>query len=499
MPKFTHLHLHTKYSKADGAIMIPALAKKLKALGMDSCAITDHGVLSGVVEFYNVMKANGIKPIMGYESYTAPDGHHLILLAKNNNGYKNLMRICSLENIDGFKKAGKFARGYLDLDEVAKQGLGVGIIAMTACLGGTTSQSIMEGDMPKAKAYLVKLKNMFEEVYVELQDNTTKDQAMVNMQLIILARDTNLPLVLTKDAHYLNKEDWEAHDALLAKQINKPVDDPTRWRFPGGPDYFVASTEEMWKFVMDNNIPYEAFNNTTTIASKCNVNLFKDGNNEGFYGKSLFPDFPGVPVGYTQDTYLRRLAMDGLIDFIATRPQGYAMNIKQYIERLNYELGVICSMGYSGYFLILWDLMKYCKDYRDVTHPNGIGTGTGRGSGVGSLVCRSLEITKIDPIKFNLLFERFLNPERDSIPDVDVDVSDEDRAMTIQYLEGRYGSERVGQIITFTTMKVGGGFRDLMRLKGLSKKEQDEVCKHIPAMFPDQSGTDLTTLLDIYS
>lgn len=422
--EFVHLHLHTKYSVRDGAILIDQLAQKCVDSGMPACATTDHGNGYSLVEFYEEMTAKNIKPILGYESYTAPNSEHLVLLAKDNAGYANLLRIISYENQEGFVKSGRFAKGNLDLDWVAKNNLGKGIIAMTACLGGTVSKRLLDGQPVEAKAYVNKIKNIFDEVYIELQDNTTKDQAFINMQLQQLALDINLPLVLTKDAHYLNKEDYEAHDALLAMQVNKPIDDPNRWRFPGGADYYVATPDEMRTVVSNNNIPEEAYNNTLEIAKKCNVVLFdkkdKNGNviEKGYYGKSLFPDFP-VPNGYTQESYLERLSMEGLIEFVLSRPNNYKMDILKYLKRLNYELEIINDMGYAGYFLILWDLMKYCKDFRDSEHPNGIGTGTGRGSGVGSLTCRSLNITKVDPLKYNLLFERFLNPERDSIPDVD--------------------------------------------------------------------------------
>ena len=500
--QFVHLHLHTKYSVRDGAIMIDELAQKCANNNMPACATTDHGNGYSLVEFYEEMTSKGIKPILGYESYTAPNSEHLVLLAKNNDGYANLLRIISYENQEGFTKGGRFAKGNLDLDWVAKMGLGKDIIAMTACLGGTVSKNLLNKKPNDAKNYLYKIKNIFDDVYIELQDNTTKDQAFINLELQQLAQDTNLPLVLTKDAHYLNKEDYEAHDALLAMQVNKPIDDPNRWRFPGGADYYVATPDEMRVFVLNNNIPHEAYNNTLEIANKCNVVLFdkKDdqGNvvEKGFYGDSLFPDYP-VPNGYTQESYLERLAMEGLIEFVLGRPNNYRMDIQKYLERLNYELKIINDMGYAGYFLILWDFMKFCKDYRDPEHPRGIGTGTGRGSGVGSLVCRSLNITKVDPIKYELLFERFLNPERDSIPDVDLDVADLDRHLVIEYLKNKWGIDRVAQIVTFGTVKVGGGTRDLMRLKGFKKKEQDEICNKIPAKFPDQTDTDLNTLLDI--
>lgn len=489
---FVHCHLHTVFSVNDGAIKNKPLFKKLKANGMTACAITDHGHMYGVIDFYMEAIEAGIKPIIGYESYT-PD--HLILLAMTNEGYKNLVKICAHENVDGSQKTGKFAKGSLDLNWVWKNKLGKGIMALTACLGGTVSKRILAGDYEGAKKYVYGLKNTFQEVYVELQDNSTKDQAMVNMQLIQLSKDTSTPLVLTKDAHYLNKEDAEAHDALLAIQINKPLDDPNRWKFPGGPDYYVSTPQEMQKFVMDNNIPEEAYNNTIEIANKCNVELV--GSPSAVYYGSQFPDYLGVPQGHTQESYLKKLAMDGFIDFMKTRPQGYGMNVGEYLARLYHELDVICKMGYCGYFLILWDFMKFCKDYRDADHPNGIGTGTGRGSGVGSLVCRVLDITKVDPIKYSLLFERFLNIERDSPPDVDLDIADVDRHLVIEYLMNKWTIEKVGQIVTFMGIKIGGGTRTLMRLKGYDKKAQDEVCKYIPAKFPDQTDTDLNTLLDI--
>ena len=492
---FAHLHLHTRYSKADGAIDIVELAKKLDKVGMTACAITDHGNMHGVIYFYDYMKKYGIKPILGYESYTNNNNAHLILLAKTNQGFKNLLKICSIENVMGWTKSGKFAKGNLDLEEVKKQGLGEGIIALTACLGGHTARCIMQGDMTGAENYVRELQSIFDEVYLELQDNSVKDQLIVNYELIEMSKRMGIKLVITKDAHYLNKEDWEAHDVLLAKQVNKNIDDPTRWHFPGGPDYYVGTPDEMETYCKAHNIPLEAMTNTMEIAEKCNVELFGEN---GVYNKNLFPDFDDIPEGFTQNTYLRKLAMDGLIDFIRTRDCNYKMDIMTYINRLNYELDVIEQTGFAGYFLILWDFMKYCSEYRDATHPNGIGTGAGRGSGVGSLVCRSLGITKVDPIRYNLLFERFLNPERKSAPDVDLDVSDLDRPLVIEYMLNKYGKHRVGQIVTFTQLKVAGGTRDVLRLKGLSKKEQDEICNLIEPSFPDGSATSAHKLMDLY-
>lgn len=494
--QFTHLHVHTRYSKADGQIDIEQLAKKLLHNGMTSCAITDHGCMHGVIPFYDTLTKYGIKPILGYESYTNDDNAHLILLAKTNEGFKNLLKVCSLENVDGFKKAGKFAKGNLDLEEVRKQGLGKGIIALTACLGGSVSRLLLEGNSLKAAEYVAYLEGIFDDVYLELQDNSTKEQAIVNMQMQELAIATGKPMVITKDAHYLNQEDWEAHDALLAKQINKPINDPTRWRFPGGHDYYVCTPEEMEAYCRANSLPMSVMENTNKIADECNVTLF--GKN-GVYNENLFPDYDDIPKGYTQTTYLRKLAMDGLIEFIRTRSAKYKMDVKKYIDRLNYELDVIEKTGFEGYFLIIWDFMKYCKEYRDPTHPTGIGTGAGRGSGVGSLVCRALNITKVDPVKYNLLFERFLNPERKSAPDVDLDVSDLDRPLVIEYMLSKYGQDRVGQIVTFTQLKVAGGTRDLMRLCGKNKAEQDLVCNLIEASFPEGSATSAKVLQDLYA
>lgn len=489
---------------------------------MKSCAITDHGSMYGAVDFYKTMTKANIKPIIGYESYTSvPEeyglailaagaedrdikNHHLVLLAMNNEGYRNLMQLTSYENIEGFVRGGRFAKGNLDLTYVKENNLGKGIICLTACLGGTVSKLVRFGLDDLAVQFVEELNNTFDEVYIEVQDNTTDDQEFVNKKLIELSNKTGLPLVLTKDAHYLNQEDWEAHDALLAMQVNKQIDDPDRWKFPGGPEYYVSTPDEMRNYLSNRGhyIPESAYNNTQVIADKCDIVLFdrEEANGvvtKGYYGDSLFPDFPDIPEGFDQNTYLRKLAIDGLIEFISTRPAGYAMDVNEYIERLNYELDIIISTGYCGYFLILWDMMNYCKNYRDAERPDGIGLGPGRGSGVGSLVCRTLDITKIDPIKYGLIFERFLNPERKSIPDVDSDIADTDRHLVIQYLKDKYGEDRVSQIITYQQVKVGGGTRDLMRLKGFDKKQQDEVCNNIPAALPDQSGADLATLMDI--
>lgn len=494
-----HLHVHTVYSVADGAIHLEELSKHVKSLNMTACAITDHGTMSGVPMFYEEMKKQGIKPIIGYESYTNDEKAHLILLAKTNEGYKNLLKINTLENVDGFTKAGKFAKGALDLDEVARRGLGKGVIACTACLSGTIARKLIgrnddkknihyPPDYKGAVAFAEKLDSTFEDVYLELQYNTTKDQQFLNMELLRLSKDTGLPIIITKDAHYLKQEDWEAHDALLAKQVNKKLDDPDRWRFPGGPDYYICSEQEMVQYCKANNIPLEAISNTLKIANDCNVELYGD---KGVYNGNLFPDYPFVPKGYTQDTYLIHLAVEGLIDFFNSRPLGTVFDPTEYIKRLKFELDIIIKTGFSGYFLILWDFLKWCRK-------NNIGTGAGRGSGVGSLVCRSLNITKMDPIKYNLLFERFLNPERKSPPDVDLDIASDDRPKVIEYLQNTYGADRVGQIITFGTFKLAGGTRELLRLKGLNKAEQDALVKFIPDKMPDDKEADIDLLVDLY-
>ena len=506
IPGFAHLHVHTTYSIRDGAIKIKDLAAKCRENGMTACAITDHGNLYGILKFYKEMTKQGIKPIIGYEAYVADIdpalfannlrdiNRHLVLLAINNDGYRDLLYIASEASLVGGQKAGtRFAKAIADLDYIEQNGLGKNLICLTACINGQVPALILRGDKIGAIEYLQRLQRVFHEVYIELQINDIPEQKYVNQELMDIACLTGTKLVFTKDAHYLNAEHWEAHDALLAFQVNKQIDDFNRWRFTGR-DYYITTPAETYEIIMREGLPLECISNTIEIADKCNVNLI--GDKDSYYYGSLFPEFTDLPEGYTQQSYLYKLANDGLMDFIMNNRFKHRVNIKAYIDRLNYELEVITEKGYAGYFLILWDLLKFCSD-------NDIGY-SARGSGVGSLVCKCLNITKQDPIQYGLLFERFLNRDRPSIPDVDLDISDTERDKVIGYMQQKYGANRVAQIITFGQLTIKAAAKEVARLSetkfgGRKQAEsiQSLLSSVIPAKMPDQSTPTYKLLHDI--
>ena len=458
---FTHLHVHTEYSLLDGAARIKDLVSHAKELGMDSLAITDHGAMFGVIDFYKECKKQGIKPIIGCEVYTAArrmtdkqpdkDKHqgHLILLAKDDKGYKNLIKIVSAGYIKGY-----YYKPRID-KEVLRQH-SEGIIALSACLAGKVQNELLNGNYKGAKEEAAELLEIFGEgnFYIEIQDQGLEEEAMIKPQLIQISRELGIPMVATNDVHYVRKEDAKAHDVLLAIQTATSINDENRMRFPND-EFYLKSEQEMRDIFA--SFP-EAVDNTRIVADACNV--------EFEFGKYHLPEFK-APEGMTNSQYLRELCRRGL-------SARYGEDIDDSLrERLNYEIGIIGSMGYVEYFLIVWDFINYAKE-------NGIMVGPGRGSAAGSLVAYCLKITDIDPIRYNLIFERFLNPDRISMPDIDIDFCYERRQEVIDYVTRKYGEDRVCQIITFGTMKAKQAVRDVGRALDVSYGETDAIAKAIP-------------------
>lgn len=457
---FVHLHVHTEYSLLDGANRCKDLAQATKKMGMNAVAITDHGVMYGCYEFYTKCKEAGVKPIIGCEVYVEPNGHncrdsknmyHLILLAESDEGYHNLCRIMSIASTDGF-----YYKPRIDHDLLAKYHKG--IIASSACLGGEIPNLIMQGDIPGATARAEMYRDILgkDNFFLEVQHNNIPEQAIVNKGLIDIAKKSNFELIATNDVHYLKREDASWHDVLLCVQTNSLRDDPNRFRFSGN-EYYFRSSEEMWN-IFGTELP-DSLLNTQKIADRCKIKLKKE--------KYYLPEFP-LPEGETLKTYLRRLAEEGLKKRVKTEDVP-----KNYSERLQYELGIIETMDFPGYFCIVADIINAAKK-------RGIPIGPGRGSAAGSIVAWSLGITDLDPIKYNLLFERFLNPERISMPDIDTDVSDKRRDELIEYIVEKYGSDKVAQIITFGSMKSRGAIADVGRALGMQVSEVRKVTKLIP-------------------
>lgn len=462
---FTHLHLHTGYSLLDGSSKIPELVRRVKELGMDACAITDHGVMYGVIEFYKACKAEGIKPIIGCEVYVAPGSrfekgkeksaeryNHLILLAENDTGHKNLMKLVSRGFTEGF-----YYKPRVDYELLSEYH--EGIIASSACLAGIVPTKLRNGDYEGAKAEAMRLKDIFGEnnFFLELQDHGLSEQKFVNQGLMRISSETGIPLVATNDCHYLYKEDAEAHDVLICIQTQKNVYDEDRMKYEGG-QFYVKSPEEMEEVF--HYIP-EAIHNTEEIARRCNVEIE--------FGKYHLPQYP-VPEGYTSLSYLNKLCEDGF----KKRYEGANEATEAMLrERLKYETDTITSMGFVDYFLIVWDYINFAKE-------NHIAVGPGRGSAAGSIVAYCLGITGVDPIRYNLLFERFLNPERVTMPDIDVDFCVLRRQEVIDYVTEKYGREKVVQIVTFGTMAAKMVIRDVGRALDLPYSFCDKVAKMIP-------------------
>ncbi len=458
---FTHLHVHTEYSLLDGSNKIKECVKRVKELGMDSVAITDHGVMYGVIDFYRAAREIGIKPILGCEVYVAPNSrfdkevtggedryYHLVLLAENNQGYSNLMKIVSRGFTEGY-----YYKPRVDM-EILRE-FHEGIIALSACLAGEVQRYITKGLLEEAKKAALKYEDCFGKgnYFLEMQDHGIPEQQTVNTALLSMSRELNIPLVATNDVHYTYAEDEKPHDILLCLQTGKKLADEDRMRYEGG-QYYIKSEEEMRRL-----FPYapEALENTHKIAERCNVEIE--------FGVTKLPKFE-VPEGYDSWTYLNKLCTDGLAE-------RYPNDDGTLRERLDYELSVIQKMGYVDYFLIVWDFINYARQ-------NDIMVGPGRGSAAGSIVSYCLKITNIDPIKYNLLFERFLNPERVSMPDIDIDFCYERRQEVIDYVSRKYGADKVVQIVTFGTLAAKGVIRDVARVMDLPYAFADSLAKMIP-------------------
>ncbi|MBQ3973843.1 MAG: DNA polymerase III subunit alpha, partial [Lachnospiraceae bacterium] len=458
---FAHLHVHTEYSLLDGSNKIREYVKRVKELGMDAAAITDHGVMYGVIDFYKACREEGIRPVIGCEVYVAPGSrfdrekgegedryYHLILLAENNTGYANLSRIVSRSFTEGY-----YYKPRVDL-ELLKE-FHEGLICCSACLAGEVARNIVRGDLEGAEKAALRYREIFgkENFFLELQDHGYKDQQTVNAALLNMSRKLDIPLIATNDCHYTYAEDAEAHDILLCLQTGKKLSDENRMRYPGG-QFYVKSEEEMREL-----FPYalEALENTEKIAERCDVTIE--------FGVTKLPRFE-VPKGYDSWTYLNKLCGDGM-------KKRYPEAGQDLKDRLSYELNTIRQMGYVDYFLIVWDYINYARE-------NGIMVGPGRGSAAGSIVSYCLGITDLDPIRYSLLFERFLNPERVSMPDIDVDFCFERRQEVIDYVTRKYGKDRVTQIITFGTLAARGVIRDVGRVMDLPYGFVDTIAKMVP-------------------
>ena len=479
---FTHLHVHTEYSLLDGSNKIKEYVKRVKELGMDSAAITDHGVMYGVIDFYKACKEEGINPILGCEVYVAPNSrfdkeltggedryYHLVLLAENNIGYENLTKIVSRGFTEGY-----YYKPRVDMELLRE--CHEGIIALSACLAGEVPRYIQKGLLDEAKKAALKYQDCFGKgnYFLELQDHGLPEQRMVNTSLLQISKELNIPLVATNDVHYTYDADVKPHDILLCIQTGKKLADEDRMRYEGG-QYFVKSEEEM-----KGLFPYawEAVENTQRIADRCHVEIE--------FGVTKLPRYE-VPKGYDSWSYLNKLCYDGMEERYGADLDVPAGSTGQSLkQRLDYELSVIRSMGYVDYFLIVWDFINYARI-------NGIMVGPGRGSAAGSIVSYALKITNIDPIKYNLLFERFLNPERVSMPDIDIDFCFERRQEVIDYVSRKYGAEKVVQIVTFGTLAAKGVIRDVGRVMDLPYAYVDNLAK----MIPNELNITINRALDI--
>ena len=459
---FAHLHVHTEYSLLDGASRVKELIRRTKELGMDSVAITDHGVMYGAVRFYKEAKAQGIHPVIGCEVYLAPgmrqeraevDGtryYHLILLAENETGYRNLVELISLANIEGY-----YYKPRID-KELLRQ-YHEGVIALSACVAGEIPQAILRGNNERAEALIAEYVEIFgqDNFFLEIQDHGLPEEKTVNRALRELAKKYDIGLVATNDVHYVHADDSEFHDILLCVQTGRTINDPDRMRF-SGPDYYLKSEEEMAALFADYP---EALENTAKIAARCQVDFT--------FGELQLPFYPLPEHFESDDAYLRALCEERL-------SSRYTDVTDEIRTRLDYELGVIHGMGYASYFLIVWDFINYARGH-------GVEVGPGRGSAAGSIVAYLLGITNIDPLRYALLFERFLNPERVSMPDIDIDFDDINRGRVISYVKERYGEDHVAQIATFGTMGAKGAIRDVGRVLEMSFSEVSAITKLVPA------------------
>ncbi|MFC7442839.1 DNA polymerase III subunit alpha [Laceyella putida] len=457
---FVHLHVHTEYSLLDGASRIEELVQMAKQQGMKALAITDHGAMYGVVPFYKACKEAGIKPIIGCEMYMAKGelrekrplreqkNYHLLLLAENDAGYRNLMRLSTKAHLQGFHYKPR-------IDKALLRRYREGLIATSSCLAGEIPQAILEGDLAEAKRLVMEYLDIFgrDHFFFELQDHQLPEQERVNRQLISWSKELGIPMIATNDVHYTHQDDHEVHDCLLCIQTGSKLADADRLRFPTA-EFYLKSAEEMRRRFA--HVP-EALANTVHLAERCRVEIPLGGR--------LLPKFP-VPSGTEAGVYLKDLCYQGALE-------RYGELTPEVTERLDYELSVIDRMGFNDYFLVVWDFVRFA-------HEQGIAVGPGRGSAAGSLVSYVLRITNIDPLRYNLLFERFLNPERISMPDIDIDFNYERRDEVIRYVVDKYGNEQVAQIITFGTMAPRAAVRDVGRVMGLPYKEVDRAAKIIP-------------------
>ena len=459
---FAHLHVHTQFSLLDGVCRIDKLAARLAELGQDAIAITDHGNMYGVIDFYKACKAAGIHPVIGCEVYVAPrtrfdreygvdsEARHLVLLCENMKGYENLSYMVSMGYTEGF-----YSKPRIDLDLLREHS--EGLIALSACLAGELPRLLRAGEYEKAKAHALEMAELFgeEHYYLELQDHGIPEQKQVAAGLIRIHEETGLPLVVTNDAHYLAKADARTQDVLMCIQMGKTVDDPNRMKFETE-EFYLKSEEEMAALFPD--FP-EAVENTAKIAARCKVDFE--------FGKHLLPSFP-LPEGYTDSLdYFRDSCQAGLA-------RRYGSAAAEYQERLDYEMRVIHRMGFVDYFLIVSDFIGYAKS-------RGIPVGPGRGSAAGSMVAYCMNITDVDPMKYSLYFERFLNPERVTMPDIDIDFCIRRRQEVIEYVQNKYGEDHVAQIVTFGTMAARGAIRDVGRALNIPYADVDTVAKQVPS------------------
>lgn len=454
---FVHLHVHSEYSLLDGACRIEPMLDKIKSMGQSAVAITDHGVMYGALDFYNAAKARGIKPIIGCEVYVAPETrfdksrerYHLILLCKNETGYKNLIKIVSESWINGFYVKPRVDKDLLSLHSE-------GLIALSGCLFGEVSQNLINGDYSGAKETALSYRDIFgpENYYIEIQNHNLDEQLRINPDLIRLSNETGIPLVATNDAHYINKEDSIIQKLLICIQTNHTLGEDTGLDFATDEFYLKSESEMLQCF----SYTPEAVYNTERIAEKCNLDFE--------FGNTKLPHFE-VPEGYNHIDWFNNMCRKGLIDRYGNNPP------KEYIDRMEYELNVINSMGYTDYYLIVHDFIHFAKEH-------GIPVGPGRGSGAASICAYAIGITGIDPMKYNLLFERFLNPERVSMPDFDIDFCYERRQDVIDYVISKYGADHVAQIVTFGTMAAKAAVRDVGRALGMPYSSVDTIAKLIP-------------------
>ncbi|MBC7794078.1 MAG: DNA polymerase III subunit alpha, partial [Clostridia bacterium] len=470
---FTHLHLHSQYSLLDGAIRLADLLPAVKAKGMTSVAVTDHGNMFGAIDFYKTAKKHGVKPIMGCEAYVSGSkgrhdrtdraSAHMVLLAKDNEGYKNLSYLISMGFMEGF-----YYHPRVDLELLRTHSKG--LYATSACLGGVINKTLWKEGESAAAAYAKELKDVFEpgHFFLELQNNGYAQQVKANEFLMNVAELYDIPLVATADAHYLSPKDSAAHEILMCIKENKSLQE-FRGKFKHSDDLYVKSTDEM--VAAFAQICPQAVANTAMIAANCNVDIDLT--------QTFLPRFP-MPEGFTLESYLERIAFEGLDKRISEAK--YPIDRAKYKQRLAYELDVINTMKFPGYFLVVWDFIRYAKE-------SDIPVGPGRGSGAGSLVAFCLRITDLDPIPYDLLFERFLNPERVSMPDFDIDFCQDRRGEVIEYVTQKYGEKNVGQIVTFSQLSATGVIKDVARVMEVPFQEVNELTKLIPALVNGKKVT----------